>query len=406
MNITAAQLKQFAPTARQDIVDAIVSNWPYASASLTTPLRVEHFFAQIGDESGGLRSTEESLYYTSAAQLMRTWPTIFKTVGQATPYVRNPKELAIHVYGGRMGNAPSPSTDGWDYRGGGLLQDTGRNAYRANGHEADPQTIRQPVAAFKDAIDWWTKNDCNAFADRDDIVGLTRHINGGLIGLADRQAYLRRARIVWPSSMETPAAAPVPITRLVASSAVLTAPQPAPSAPETTLDVTPEVVQMVQEHLKELGYTEVGNPDGNLSDMTETAILAFRKEHGLPIVPTIDEPMVTELMVASPRVMSDERANATPSQVRSVVPEARETFRGKVVSGVLGLIGAVGAAVNGIAQNFGAAQDYIAPVQGFFSEVPMWAWFVVILGIAAVLFYQMHKAGANSTAAYQSGARR
>ena len=73
-----------------------------------------------------MQPVRENMNYTTAAQIQKTWPKRFPIMGDALPYVRQPKKLAIKVYGGRLGNAPAPSTDGWDYRGDGLPQLTGK----------------------------------------------------------------------------------------------------------------------------------------------------------------------------------------------------------------------------------------------------------------------------------------
>lgn len=387
MNITAEQLRRLFPTARADLIAEIVSDWGYASPTLDTPLRVQHFFAQVGDETGGLRSVEENLTYTTAAHIRATWPSRFPTLASAQPYVRNPKELAIRVYGGRMGNAPAPSDDGWVYRGGGMLQDTGKTAYTANGHENDPEAIRTPQGAFRDAVDWWKSHDCNAFADRDNVVGLTRCINGGEIGLAQREAYLKRAKLVWTT------AAPV---AALASGADAQAPH----------DTSDAEVTAVQKRLRDLGYSETGAVDGKLDDFTQTAILAFRRDQSLPLTPTVDTQLLASLMTAQPRQVAPARAAATPSEVRAVVPEARDSFRNKIV-GVVGLVtSGAGALVSGVLDNLEAARDKIAPIEAMLGDVPTWCWFVAAVAVAATVYWSAHRAGVNSTAAYQSGERR
>src|SRR5690242_9986269 len=127
MAITAAQLRAFAPGASAKIVDGIVANQKFlVSAGITTPLRVQHFFAQVANETGGLAHMEENLSY-SAQRLCQVWPNRFKSMAAAEPYAHNPTKLAEKVYGGRLGNK-SPG-DGWKYRGSGLLQDTGRSNF-------------------------------------------------------------------------------------------------------------------------------------------------------------------------------------------------------------------------------------------------------------------------------------
>lgn len=190
--ITAAQIKRVCPSARADLVKTIVDLWPEAQAiGLTKPLRVQHFFAQIATETGGLKALEEGLNYT-AARMMRVWPKRFPTAASAAPFARNPEALANKVYGGRLGNI-KPG-DGWRYRGRSMLQTTGRDNYRAMGFEDNPEALAEPATAFRVALREWKKRGCNALADRDDVVAVREAINGGVIGLADTKQYLAVAR--------------------------------------------------------------------------------------------------------------------------------------------------------------------------------------------------------------------
>ncbi|MGX9981993.1 glycoside hydrolase family 19 protein [Methylobacterium fujisawaense] len=149
--------------------------------------------AQVAHESGGFARTEEALSYT-AGRLVEVWPSRFPTLAAAQPYARNPKALACKVYGGRLGNASPPSLDGWTYRGSGGLGTTGRANFREVGAEADPDRLRTPEGFLAPALHYWTSRGCNALADRDDVAGLTRKINGGDNGLADRRTRLAAAR--------------------------------------------------------------------------------------------------------------------------------------------------------------------------------------------------------------------
>lgn len=162
-----------------------------AKYGINTPARVAHFLAQVSVESGRLSRTEESLSYT-AERLMAVWPSRFKTLQEARQYERNPKALAERVYGGRMGNASTG--DGWKYRGRGLKQLTGKTNYMAYMLAAgidcvsNPDLLLQPEHAADSAAWFWSSNGCSALADRCDVAGLTRRINGGTNGLEERQA--------------------------------------------------------------------------------------------------------------------------------------------------------------------------------------------------------------------------
>lgn len=150
------------------------------------------FLAQIAHESGGFNFVQEGLNY-SAQGLMKTWPRRFPTLASARPYARNPEKIANKVYANRMGNGPESSGDGFKFRGRGLIQLTGRDNYtrfaRSIGRTLD-QTVaylETPEGAVASAAWFWDINKLNVYADKDDFVGLTRRINGGTIGLADRK---------------------------------------------------------------------------------------------------------------------------------------------------------------------------------------------------------------------------
>lgn len=173
------------------------------------PLRVAHFFAQVLHETGALTLQFENLSY-SARRLPKIWPGRFRPKGPLNPskYAYRPQKLGNEVYGGRMGNvAPG---DGYLYRGRGMLQLTGKDSYvhattllRLDTASA-PDLVREPDAVVSAA--WclhvaaaeWTARGCNEAADQDDVALVTRLINGGSIGLADRIMWTSRTRAVWP----------------------------------------------------------------------------------------------------------------------------------------------------------------------------------------------------------------
>lgn len=163
---------------------------------IDTPVRQAAFLAQIGVESGGLSRLEEGLSY-SAERLCAVWPARFPSVEISKPYARNPEALANKVYGGRMGNA-APG-DGFKYRGRGLKQLTGRANYAAyaaaSGVDAvaRPELLLTPETAADSAGWFWHANGCGALADKRDWKGLSRRINGGDNGLAERLALTAKA---------------------------------------------------------------------------------------------------------------------------------------------------------------------------------------------------------------------
>lgn len=163
-----------------------------------TRLRLAHFFAQILHESGCLRFDMENLNYSSEA-LRKVFGKYFKTKEEADAYARQPEKIANRVYANRMGNRSEVSGDGWKYRGRGLIQLTGRNNYKAFAEwVGDPRVVDEPDLvsteyAVHSAVFFWDKNNLNKLADKDDVVGVTKKINGGDNGLAHRRELLNKA---------------------------------------------------------------------------------------------------------------------------------------------------------------------------------------------------------------------
>lgn len=171
----------------------------FREAGITTELRKSMFLAQVYHESARLRVIEENLNY-SAAALRRVFNRHFPNDAIANQYARNPKAIANRAYGNRMGNGDESSGDGWRFRGRGLIQLTGRNNYTAASRDLgvdivrNPDYLLTPEGAVRSAGWFWSVNNLNATADRGDIRGNTRIINGGFNGLADRQKYYALAR--------------------------------------------------------------------------------------------------------------------------------------------------------------------------------------------------------------------
>jgi len=213
--ITLSQLKQLLPN------NPYVENWHHALVQLlpdydiNTPKRIAAFIAQCSHESGGFRVLTENLNY-SAQGLANTWPTRFAVRNMAGEYLRDakgryvptdraklfarkPEMIANSVYANRMGNGSEESGDGWAHRGRGLKQLTGKDNYRACGIAIgddflkEPDRLLLPVNAALSAGWFWSVNKLNALADAGDVLGLTKRINGGTIGLKERTALYDRA---------------------------------------------------------------------------------------------------------------------------------------------------------------------------------------------------------------------
>lgn len=161
---------------------------------INSPERLAHFLGQCHHESAGFWVKEENLNY-SLDGLLRVFPKYFNTQNVA-PYVRKPIEIASRVYANRLGNSDEESLEGWYYRGRGYIQLTGKNNYKAFGGKIPDNIILHPeLVASKyplvSAAWFWSVNSINAVADKgidqQTIADVTKKVNGGYNGLADRQ---------------------------------------------------------------------------------------------------------------------------------------------------------------------------------------------------------------------------
>ncbi|MGD8256384.1 MAG: SH3 domain-containing protein [Desulfobacterales bacterium] len=164
---------------------------------IDTDLRIAHFLAQVLHESAHMKTVQENLNYSEQA-LLRVFRKYF-TPSQARSYARKPKMIASRVYGGRMGNGDESTGDGWRYRGRGLIQLTGKSNYSKFSDWIGDDVVGHPdlvakAYAVHSAVYYWTSRDLNRYADQDDVKKITRIINGGLNGLANRNAILDKAK--------------------------------------------------------------------------------------------------------------------------------------------------------------------------------------------------------------------
>jgi len=178
------------------IPDAVIAMIPDTAAKfqINTPLRLAHFLAQCGHESGGFRLTKENLNY-SAKGLMGIFKKYFPTEALAKSYERQPAKIANKVYGGRMGNGPESSGEGAKYCGRGYIQLTGKDNYIAFGKSigvdmtVNPELVASQYSLLSAAW-FFSKNGLHKMADEGStdavVTKITKRVNGGTIGLADR----------------------------------------------------------------------------------------------------------------------------------------------------------------------------------------------------------------------------
>jgi putative chitinase len=167
--------------------------------NINTPERVAAFIAQCAHESGNFRFLQENLNY-KAESLTKTFKKYFPTLESAQPYAKKPQMIANKVYANRMGNGDEASGDGFRYLGRGLIQLTGKNNYTFFAASVGIENMDECVeylgtfeGAVQSACFFWENSNLNQWADKGDILTLTKRINGGTIGLEDRIKHYNHA---------------------------------------------------------------------------------------------------------------------------------------------------------------------------------------------------------------------
>jgi len=196
--LTTDQLAQLLPN------NPYVNEWYEALSILlpdydiNTPKRIAAFIAQCSHESAGFKFLKENLNY-KAESLMRVWPRYFPNIETARKYAHQQEKIANRAYANRMGNGDEASGDGWRFCGRGLIQLTGRNNYEAFAESIEtpveeiPEYLMTFEGAAQSACWFWETNNLNMWADKGDMVMLTKKINGGTLGLEDRIKHYNHA---------------------------------------------------------------------------------------------------------------------------------------------------------------------------------------------------------------------
>lgn len=198
MKLTPQQLRTVFPLCRDPSLWSTILPKVADEFEINTKDRFAAWLAQCGYESNQFNAIREDMSYSKLA-LMKTWPARFPTEQSAIPYERNPQALANFVYANRMGNGDAASQDGWNYRGGGILETTGRYNYRVTGAgigeplEAQPKKLEIPLVAARAAGWFWKEHNCNWLADERDLESITLVINGPMkLGEKDRELNLAK----------------------------------------------------------------------------------------------------------------------------------------------------------------------------------------------------------------------
>jgi putative chitinase len=179
-----------------EVLEKMVDEYHFSTVN-----RRAAFIAQCAHESGSFCHVSENLNY-KAEGLTKIFHKYFPDLDHATPYAHNPEKIANKVYASRMGNGDEHSGDGYKFRGRGFIQLTGRDNYTKCGHAIgvdlvdNPDYLLSPKGALQSAIWFWNANNLNTLADSDDILHITKKINGGTIGLEERTHLYQKAKQV------------------------------------------------------------------------------------------------------------------------------------------------------------------------------------------------------------------
>jgi len=340
LELSAATLRRMWPGARQSIIDGTVAAWPAVRDhyAINTPRRAAHFWAQISWECGCGSELRESGHY-SADAIVATFG-----VGHHSAKVTRPeaerlaalarkdggRALFNRVYGvgnpkkaAELGN--TEPDDGWNFRGFGALNSTGRAAAvkigAAIGQDlaGNPDLCNDPGIALWAGAEEYVSLGCLALADADDLERETRRINGGTNGLSGRAAALGQWRKVFVET-GTDGASPIPA-----------------GAPA----LTPFEIRAIQTELIGLGYAQVGRADGAWGVRTTSAVAALQAAAGLPVTGAYDDATRDALARGVKAPVSDTRATATKADIAAnpVAAQAKADKSTAVATGAVGLFG-------------------------------------------------------------------
>ncbi len=400
--ITVRQIRSIAgPGARAALVTAVVAGWPAAvqKAKLTSKNRACHFLAQIMTETGGLTVLSESGAYR-AAQIMKIFGVGHHSAKvtaaeakriAALPVAQRGPVLFNRVYGVgnptkmREFNNTGPN-DGWLYRGGGMMQATGKSNYAAMEKKtglplvAHPELLHNPDSAFMAAyLEWSQDGRCNAAADRDNVTEVRRIINGGTNGLAKCKEYLARAKNVLASYGGTDPVGIISDPGDIAAATDVTSDTALPAPSEPVEDPAPVAVNdgdevtgdpelfSVQKRLKARRYSP-GLIDGIWGGGTAGAISGFinDREAHIPV------PTSLKAFTAVRDQIKDELSRAESEPWFRPVSDARESGNAKVVATVAPEV--VPVKRNFLVTAWGAAGTFLYGVYNSLSDYVSQAW--------------------------------
>jgi putative chitinase len=290
--LTLQQFSNIIPTNRNPKPWFDASQELFEKYQINTPLRIAGFMAQCAHESNDFNSLEENLNYSEDA-LNRVFSRYFgKGKRNAAEYARKPEKIANYVYqdefrskAGALGN--TQPGDGWRFRGRGIKQLTGRNNYAAFGKtvgmtaEQAADYVATPKGAIESACWFWSTRKLNAVADADDIVRMTKIINGGDIGLADRKARYTKAKTIL-GGLKSNKSMPKPVNQQITDSVTQS------KNLEIKRGSRGELVKQVQKALKL-------SDDGIFGIQTEVAVKSWQRINRYTVNGILNQEQINKL---------------------------------------------------------------------------------------------------------------
>ncbi|WP_095811650.1 peptidoglycan-binding protein [Mesorhizobium sp. WSM3860] len=298
--LTLDNLQKFSPHARADLIAGLIQYRSYLEKkNINNPQRFYHFIAEVAAETGGLLRLDENMNYSEQG-LLKIFP---KSVSpdQARRLAHRPVAIANHVYGKKLGNLGRSTNDGWDYRGSGYIQLTGRANFRDRGKDAglkleglpapgtedgNPELARSPNEGLLVATEYWNSHDINSVADHGSVRDVRLKINPALVGLDNAKIWYIRAKKAFGPDLEGPAqvAAATQLNdeeRLAAMSAL------------EALDLTDEQDVLAVQTAAEPGAQPKQEADAAAA--YAGALREFQRDRGLPETGTLDDDTLYEL---------------------------------------------------------------------------------------------------------------
>ena len=200
--LTESKIKLLFPTCKNSLELTVTLNECMPRYGITSPNAIRFFLAQYAQETGGFVKFVENTNYTSPERLLEIFPKYFKTLEFARKYVGKPEAIANRVYGSRFGNGDELSGDGYRYRGRGICHLTFKDNYEVFKKDTGidvithPELLEQVKYAVEAGCHYWKKRNISVVADKGDFIATTKLINGGIIGLPQRQAWLTKVKQV------------------------------------------------------------------------------------------------------------------------------------------------------------------------------------------------------------------